>query len=159
MVDVLEIATELACRLRFEATGSPSAEICGLLFGDPSRVADARICTNVHPEPARCFEIDPAALLAAHRAQRTSGPTLIGCFHSHPSGDTTPSATDAAAAAPDGSVWLIITRTDARAWRATADGAVHGRFDALELRVVGLRAQGGSATRAPSGTDPHEGSR
>ena len=28
----------------------------------------------------------PAALIAAHRAQRHGGPTLIGHFHSHPTG-------------------------------------------------------------------------
>ncbi len=158
MVDVLEIATELVFRLRSEASASPKAEICGLLFGDRSRIAGARACRNVHPEPARRFEVDPAALLAAHRAQREGGPTLIGCYHSHPSGDATPSSTDADAALPDGSIWLIVTETAARAWLATADGPVHGRFDALGLRV-GLRAEDGSVTRASSGIYPREGSR
>ena len=157
MVDMLEIATELLDRLRCEAAASP-AEICGLLFGDPSRIADARTCRNVDPQPAHRFEIDPAALHAAHRAQRAGGARMIGCYHSHPSGDALPSVTDADAAAPDGSVWLIVAAAEVRAWRATAHGAVHGRFDPVDLRI-GLRADSGSAKQGASGTDPRKGSR
>ncbi len=139
MVRDVAIATELLERLRAEADASADAEVCGLLFGDGLRIKDARACRNVHPTPARRFEIDPPALLTAHREQRRGGPRLIGCYHSHPSGAPIPSVTDADAAAPDASLWLIITVDDARAWRAVEGGALHGRFDPLRLVPTGLR--------------------
>ena len=139
MVPEVEIATELLARLWVAAAASPYAEVCGLLFGDGTRVENARACRNVHADPARRFEIDAAALLHAHREQRRGGPRVIGHYHSHPSGVAVPSVADAEAAAPDGAVWLIITAGDARAWRAVANGALHGRFDPLRIVPPGLR--------------------
>jgi proteasome lid subunit RPN8/RPN11 len=132
MDDTLRISRTALARIVAEAAASQD-EVCGLLLGDP---AEALACRNVHPQPVRHFEIDPAALLAAHRTARAGGPDVIGCYHSHPSGDATPSPTDAASAPPDGSVWLIAANGAARAWRAVAQGAVHGRFDPVEIAVV-----------------------
>ena len=81
MVRDVAIATELLDRLRAEAAASPGAEVCGLLFGDDARIEGARACRNVHPEPARRFEIDPAALLVAHREQRRGGARLVGDYN------------------------------------------------------------------------------
>ena len=113
--------------------GASADEVCGLLLGDP---AEARACANVHPEPARHFEIDPAALLRAHREARVGGAAVIGHYHSHPSGDPTPSVTDAAGAAPDGAIWLIVGGGEARAWRSVECGTVHDRFDPVEIAPV-----------------------
>ena len=108
-----------------------------MLLGDP---AGARACPNVHAEPSRHFEIDPAALLRAHREARAGGAAVIGHYHSHPSGDPTPSRTDAASAAPDGAIWLIVGRglgvDGARAWVAVEGGALHGRFDPVRIAPV-----------------------
>ena len=87
---------------------------------------------NVAADPARRFEIDPGALIAALRAERGGGETVIGYWHSHPSGDATPSATDAAMAAADGKIWLIVAGGTVTAWRAGATG-VHGRFERLAV--------------------------
>ena len=73
-----------------------------------SRVSQAHATANVHPNPATHFEIDPAALIAAHKAERAGGPQVIGYYHSHPSGDPVPSSTDRAQAAHDGKVWAIV---------------------------------------------------
>ena len=136
---MLEISTELRAALRLEAAASPHAETCGLLFGSDASISHARTCRNVHPDSARWFELDPASHIAAHRAMRAGGPRLIGWHHSHPSGEPAPSRTDAEAAAPDGMIWLIVTAADVRAWRAVGSGAVHGRFDPVELVASGLR--------------------
>ncbi len=113
----LHIAPDLLSRLLAEAADSPNREICGLLFEDGT----AQPAANVAADPATTFEIDPAALFAAHRAQRSGGPRLIGHYHSHPSGSAVPSACDAAAAEP-GSLWLILAGGSARAWRAGPAG-------------------------------------
>jgi proteasome lid subunit RPN8/RPN11 len=119
----LLIPADLLARLLVEAEASPDREICGLLFGEGGSIIDARPAANVATDPATRFEIDPATLLAAHRAQRTGGPRLIGPYHSHPTGDAVPSACDAAAAEP-GSLWLILAGGVARAWRAEDAGFV-----------------------------------
>ena len=119
-------------------------EVCGLLFGDGERVARLLPCRNVAADPAVRFEIDPAALLAAHRAARRGGERVIGHYHSHPSGLAAPSPRDAADAAADGSIWLIVAGAVVTAWRAVPDGAVHGRFDPLPLDVSGCTGSGDS---------------
>ena len=128
------ISTALLRRMIADAAAAPD-EICGLLFGAADAIAAAQPCRNVAADPATRFEIDPAALLAAHRAARNGGPAPIGCYHSHPTGDPTPSPRDAADAAPDGSLWLIVAGGKARLFRALPHGALHDRFDAVELIV------------------------
>ena len=83
-------------------------ECCGLLLGEGATIAHAHPTANVHPEPARHFEIDPAALIAAHKAQREGASQVVGYYHSHPTGDPHPSATDRRCAAHDGKVWAIV---------------------------------------------------
>ncbi|WP_375382151.1 Mov34/MPN/PAD-1 family protein [uncultured Sphingomonas sp.] len=135
MGTTLEIASAVLDAIVAEAAGSP-VEICGLLFGDDARIVERRRCRNVAAEPAVAFEIDPAALLAAHRAMRRGGLRLVGCYHSHPSGTPEPSARDAAAAAPDGWFWLIATTRAVGAWRAVERGQQHGRFDPVAIERV-----------------------
>ncbi|KPF87592.1 peptidase [Novosphingobium sp. AAP93] len=105
-------------------------EACGLLFGTASHIIAAEPTANVHPEPARHFEIDPAALIAAHKAARDGGPELIGYFHSHPNGLACPSATDAAMASGDGRIWAIAAAGDVSLWRDAPSG-----FEALSYRI------------------------
>ena len=118
------------------------AEVCGLLLGAAGRIEAIAPAANVAPDPARHFELDPAALIAAHRAARAAraaragGAPIIGHYHSHPSGVAVPSATDAACAAPDGSLWLIVAGSDARLWVAQGDGAGGVRFAPATLRVA-----------------------
>ena len=130
----LTISSELLRLIVAEAAASPAAEVCGLLLGNGDRVEEVRPCRNVAPEPARRFEIDPAALLAAHRQARAGGAAIIGCYHSHPSGKAEPSVCDAAAAEPNGWWWLIVAGGEVRAWRAVAVGAWQGRFEEEMLR-------------------------
>ena len=70
-----------------------------MLLGEPGRVMAVQPCANVSVNPASRFELDPAALIAAWRGARAGAPSVIGHYHSHPSGDPRPSATDAAEAA------------------------------------------------------------
>jgi predicted GIY-YIG superfamily endonuclease/proteasome lid subunit RPN8/RPN11 len=91
-----------------EASSAHPNEACGILLGSADRIDHAVVTANVHPDPRRHFEIDPAALIAAHRAAREGGPGLAGYWHSHPVGDAVPSAADRAMAAGDGKVWAIV---------------------------------------------------
>ena len=125
------ISSALLERLLNEARDAPEQEVCGLLFGANGRIEAAEACANVAADPARVFEIDPAALFAAHRRARAGGAAVLGHYHSHPSGSAAPSACDAAQAMGDGALWLIVAGGAARLWRTTATG----RFAAEELEV------------------------
>ena len=133
---MVTIASDLVRQILNAAAGSPEAEVCGLLFGTDDAIEATQPCRNVADDPSRWFEIDPAALLAAHRAARGGGAEIVGWYHSHPSGQPVPSSRDAASAAPDGMLWLIAGGGDLRAWRAVANGPVEGRFEAVELEVL-----------------------
>lgn len=97
-------------------------EACGLLFGDADEISHAQVAANVADQPERMFEIDPAALFAALKAERAGGATIVGYWHSHPSGDAMPSETDAAMAAADGKLWLIAGGNAVTLWRAGESG-------------------------------------
>lgn len=105
-----------------EARAAHPREACGLLFGDDTRVTAHRPAANVHPAPATHFEIDPQALVDAHRAMRQGGPRLVGYYHSHPAGPAAPSATDRALAAGDGMIWAIVGAGTVGWWRAGEHG-------------------------------------
>ncbi len=117
--------------LREEAAKAHPLECCGLLLGQGARVEEARPAANVHPDPARHFEIDPAALIAALRAARGGGPQVLGYYHSHPTGLAEPSATDRAMASGDGRIWAIVAGSGVQLWRDGADG-----FQPLPLRLA-----------------------
>lgn len=108
-------------------------ECCGLLFGDDSAIRRIQPVANVSDTPERAFEIDPAALIAAERAMRQGGERLIGHYHSHPNGRSAPSPCDAASAAADGRLWLVIAGPAITGWRAQPAGALLGRFDPVDL--------------------------
>ncbi len=94
--------------LRAEALNSSPAECCGFLLGNDTCITAALPAANVHPKPHTHFEIDPQALVDAHRAARAGGPQVLGYYHSHPRGPAHPSVTDRDEAAHDGLLWAII---------------------------------------------------
>lgn len=109
------------------AAAAHPREACGILLGTgqpdgDGHVAAATVAANLHPDPERHFEIDPAALIAAHRAARTGGPQVLGYWHSHPNGLAGPSATDRAHATGDRRVWAIVASGAITVWLDASDG-------------------------------------
>ena len=119
--------------IRRKSADCAPKEACGLLFGDSDAITGWQAAENVADSPENRFEIEPGALFAALRAERAGGARIAGYWHSHPSGDANPSATDAAMAEPDGKLWLIVAGDEVRLWRAVERGAVHGRFEAVPI--------------------------
>lgn len=107
-------------------------EACGLLFGEEGTISAAETVANVADEPELYFEIDPAALFAALRAERAGGARIAGYWHSHPSGDAQPSETDAGMAAGDGKLWLIAGGGEMTLWKAEE---VEGRFTPVTITL------------------------
>ena len=93
--------------IREAAIAARPAEACGLLFGHAGQILSATVCNNVAADRMRQFEIEPAALFAAHRRGRDGPLALIGVWHSHPNGSPTPSARDAAGISDRHWIWLI----------------------------------------------------
>ncbi|WP_225205692.1 Mov34/MPN/PAD-1 family protein [Novosphingobium huizhouense] len=107
-------------------------ECCGLLVGPEGIVRNALAARNVAADPAQAFEIDPAALVAAHRAARADRDAqVLGYFHSHPNGLARPSSRDAASAAGDGRIWAIAAAGSVTLWRDLPSG-----FAALSYAVA-----------------------
>ncbi|WP_233994184.1 M67 family metallopeptidase [Porphyrobacter sp. AAP60] len=132
----LEVTREALTAMRAASAAAHPQEACGLLLGTGRRIIEVRETRNIHPAPATHFEIDPQALIDAYRAARSgAGAQVLGYFHSHPTGDPAPSATDSAMAAHDGRVWAIIAGGtaggDVRFWQDDIAG-----FAALPFTII-----------------------
>lgn len=135
MVSRVRISRSVLEQIRRESAAAAPREACGLLFGEGDEITTVQVTENIAERPERRFEIDPAALFAALRAERAGGAKILGYWHSHPSGDAAPSATDTAMAAPDGNLWLIAAGDVVRAWRLGAQGA----FEEMEINTIPAR--------------------
>ena len=128
---MLEITSSAMARLLDEAELAAGRECCGLLLGSGARIDTIAAAENVAPDPALRFEIDPATLVAAHRAARAGGPEVLGYYHSHPTGHPLPSATDCEHLSGDSRVWAIVSGGAVGFWRD-----IGSRFETLSSRVV-----------------------
>ncbi len=121
----LKVTRDVIAKLVAEAARTTPVECCGLLLGQGEYIIEARPAANVAQDPLRYFEIDPVTLIAAHKADRAGGLTLIGYYHSHPAArHPQPSATDCEHASGDGRVWAIIAGGEVAFWRDKPGGFV-----------------------------------
>ncbi len=127
------LSATLYQQLLTEADNSPRTEICGLLLGDGNEITEVLPVPNISATAEVAFELDPTALIAAHKEARAGGLAIIGHYHSHPNGRAEPSLHDAEAAPPDGSIWIIIAGGQITAWRAVQQGQLHDRFDLVPI--------------------------
>ena len=116
-------------------------EACGLLVGrregDLDLVAEARPVPNATAaRRGDRYEMDPAELLAAERAARAAGASVLGVFHSHPDGAARPSPVDLERAW-DGYVYLIVSIREGRAgeWNCWILKEKERKFASLAVRL------------------------
>ena len=126
------VTSDVIATLLAEAAEAGEHECCGLLLGGGERIDEARPAANVAGDTRRRFEIDPAVLLAAHKAARAGGPDLIGYYHSHPGGRPVPSAIDREHASGDSRLWAIVAGGELAFWRDEPDGFVR-----IRVRLAG----------------------
>lgn len=99
---------------------------------DGTRIEHVLAGPNRHRDPRTAFELD-AGFVAA--VLRRHGERLVGFWHSHPSGDARPSASDRATAWPG--TWTLIVglggrQPEARAYLATRGGGLEEGLLAFE---------------------------
>ncbi|WP_443971140.1 Mov34/MPN/PAD-1 family protein [Sphingobium sp. CR28] len=134
----LTISRDLLARIWDEADRVHPAECCGILLGDrQAGTVEAIVpARNVARNPERHFEIDPTALFAAHREARNGGASLLGHYHSHPTGSAEPSETDARMAEGAGEIWVILGwGGQVAAWQALRANEAEAAFRSVELIV------------------------
>ena len=117
---LLRISSKSIAAIRAHAAETPGVEVCGLLFGTVEAVEAVQRCANVADRPTTRFEIDPAALIAAHKAERAGGAKLIGHYHSHPNGVCAPSEADRVEALDAGRFWVIVAGVELGVWYVEA---------------------------------------
>ncbi len=119
-------------------------EVCGVLAGpqgagaDPSRVTRRYEATNVADAPRTRYLIDPEEQLELMERAEDDDLDVVGFYHSHPTGPTRPSETDAVRA-----TWLdrsyVICALDGHpfvgSWRWRGDAA------GFEQETVALRSE------------------
>lgn len=133
---MLRIARQTLAEIRADCAARAPEEACGLLLGRDGCVESGLAAPNVADERLRHFEIDPAVLFTAHRGARSGGLPLLGCYHSHPDAPAFPSRLDAERAHDMGWAWLILGQDGEKAYRVVANGPIHGRFEAVDIKEI-----------------------
>ncbi|PZU47107.1 MAG: hypothetical protein DI568_10485 [Sphingomonas sp.] len=127
------LSAAAAAAIRDAVRQSGHIEACGLLLGEPGRIATATVARNVAAEPTHRFEIDPAHLFDQHRQARTGPHAIIGCWHSHPNGRAEPSKTDRTGVSDESWLWLIATADGLTLWRPVHEGFTPVAIAATDL--------------------------
>ena len=127
----IDVAKHVVEAMHSAALAVHPHEACGSLLGEEKRILSFIATRNVHSDPETHFEIDPQALINAHRAAREGGPQVVGYYHSHPVGAAEPSQTDRAMASGDGRVWAIVAEGGVKFWQDSPGG-----FEGLSHELV-----------------------
>ncbi|RLM63805.1 hypothetical protein DVK05_12885 [Halorubrum sp. Atlit-8R] len=128
----------------YHAYEGGEAEVCGVLAGDRGTDGDPSVVTETHPAenvadtPEIRYRMDPETQLELIEAVEAAGRDVVGFYHSHPTGPTHPSETDAARATwPDRS--YVICALDGYpfvgSWRWRDDA------DEFEQETVSVRSE------------------
>ncbi len=83
-------------------------ECCGLLLGKNSKIKRTLPMRNTEPSPEAYF-MDPIQQVEVFTDMEKKGETLIGIYHSHPKGPSTPSGADLKMAFHQDAVYIIIS--------------------------------------------------
>jgi proteasome lid subunit RPN8/RPN11 len=104
----MDIDATLLGFMEKEARAALPKESCGLLVGQKNSnfIQDVIPAPNLSPEPNQFF-IDPEFHLKTQRDLRIKNLEIIGVYHSHPIGDSTPSRDDEIGPHRPGFYWLI----------------------------------------------------
>ena len=117
----MKITSEVLTGMANHARRDAPSECCGLLVGKDD-VIDEQVATRNVRNSAVAYQVDPVEHIAAVKAVRARGRRILGAYHSHPTSEAVPSATDVAEAYyGDGFLYVIVSLgsepPDVRAFR------------------------------------------
>jgi len=93
MCDSVVIAPSFLERMISHARSTLPTECCGVLGGTKSVVTSVYPLTNDLASPTQ-YLANPKEMFQATRKMREKSENMIGIYHSHPNGPSTPSVTD-----------------------------------------------------------------
>lgn len=143
---MIRISQDLLDDVANHARREAPEECCGLLLGRRDEAAGVVTVTGLTPSPnvaegdrTVSFEVSPQLRFNMMRALRGGPDTIVGHYHSHPTGSAEPSATDAAQAWEPDLVWLVTAMEggqprETRAWRFNEEAKA---FSELPLDISG----------------------
>jgi proteasome lid subunit RPN8/RPN11 len=130
----VKIRQDVIARIVAHAVEDLPNECCGLLIGTSEVVEDAVRARNMKRSRTK-FQVEPADHFAAIRKARAAGLSVIGAYHSHPTGPSGPSDTDRARLT-DPSMFHIIVSLAHGTKTVRAFRLVDGNFSPLEIVPV-----------------------
>ncbi len=109
----IRVRKDVLTAMLAEARSAGGAECCGLLAGCDGAITRILPARNVSARPASEYEIAPEELFALMRKIRGAGIEMLGIYHSHPSGENSPSKSDIERAFyPDAAYFIISPRKE-----------------------------------------------
>lgn len=96
---MIEFARDAYDEIVYRAYNGDGEEVCGVLAGEygaeASTVSETYAAENVADVPQTRYYVDPEEQLAITETIEDAGLDVVGFYHSHPTGPTGPSETDA----------------------------------------------------------------
>ncbi len=116
---ILRLPRLFAAAIAETAAAAYPEECCGLLIGAAQGgdldVTDVVPAANTAPNRLTHFAIHPQLQFDTLRGLRVTGGRIVGHYHSHPDGDSVPSAHDLAMACDAEAVWVVVGTSAAQA--------------------------------------------
>jgi proteasome lid subunit RPN8/RPN11 len=138
MAESAVIAQSVLEAISAEAARQREIECCGLLGGRDGMITSIYPAANVLAS-GTAYEIAPKDLFRIMRQMRADGVELMGIYHSHPTGDNSPSPTDIARAFYPGAIHFIASPITGPRGRAPTSAL--RAFEIREGMVTELRIE------------------
>ena len=107
-------------------------ECCGLIFGKNRKIKHTIPMKNSEPSPDS-YIMDPLQQIDVFTEMEKRGERLIGIYHSHPKGSSTPSNADLKMAFHQEAIYIIISLEDRNNPELNAFILEKGSFKEVEL--------------------------
>lgn len=131
----MKITSNVLTGMTSHARRDAPLECCGLLAGKDDLI-DEHIATRNIKNSSVAFQVDPVEHIAAMKTLRARGRRIVGAYHSHPSTEAVPSATDVAEAYyEDDFLYVIVSlnseQPDIRGYRLEKGKLVEAPFEVV----------------------------
>ncbi|MDH5258248.1 MAG: M67 family metallopeptidase [Gammaproteobacteria bacterium] len=106
---VIEIPIEIVNQILAHAQSVAESEICGFIATKNGSINKIYPVENIASSPECFYRMDEVQQIDAMRKIREAGEEMFGIYHSHPSSEAVPSATDIKEAAYPDAVYFIVS--------------------------------------------------